>query len=48
VISNGRLIALCGVDHLVVVETPDAILVCDRDSVQQVKELQALLPESLK
>ena len=47
-ISNGRLIALCGVDHLVVVETPDAILVCDRDSVQQVKELQALLPESLK
>lgn len=47
-ISNGRLIALCGVEHLVVVETPDAILVCNRDSVQQVKELQALLPESLK
>jgi mannose-1-phosphate guanylyltransferase len=47
-ISNGRLIALCGVKNLVVVETPDAILVCDRDSVQQVKNLQPLLPESLK
>lgn len=47
-ISNSRLIALCGVQNLVVVETPDAILVCDRNSVQQVKELQPLLPESLK
>ena len=47
-ISNGRLIALCGVQNLVVVETPDAILVCDRERVQQVKELQPLLPENLK
>lgn len=47
-VSNGRLIALCGVENLVVVETPDAILVCDRDSVQQVKDLQPLLPEALK
>lgn len=47
-ISNGRLIALCGVQNLVVVETPDAILVCERESVQQVKELQPLLPENLK
>lgn len=47
-ISNGRLIALCGVRNLVVVETPEAILVCDRDSVQQVKELQPHLPENLK
>lgn len=47
-ISNGRLIALCGVQNLVVVETPEAILVCDRDSVQQVKELQPHLPEELK
>lgn len=47
-ISNGRMIALCGVQNLVVVETPDAILVCGRDSVQQVKELQPLLPDDLK
>ena len=47
-VSNGRLVALCGVDNLVVVETPDAILVCNRDAVQMVKDLQPLLPESLK
>jgi mannose-1-phosphate guanylyltransferase len=47
-VSNGRLIALCGVDNLVVVETPDAILVCDKESVQDVKALQPLLPEALK
>lgn len=48
VVSNGRLIALCGVDDLVVVETPDAILVCGKDSVQAVKALQPLLPAELK
>lgn len=47
-VSNGRLIALCGVENLVVVETPDAILVCRKDAVQEVKALQPLLPESLK
>jgi hypothetical protein len=30
------------------VETPDAILVCDKESVQDVKALQPLLPEALK
>lgn len=47
-VSNGRLIALCGVHDLVVVETPDAILVCHRDAVQHVKNLQPHLPEELK
>ena len=47
-VSNGRLIALCGVENLVVVETPDAILVCDKTSVQDVKALQPLLPADLK
>jgi mannose-1-phosphate guanylyltransferase len=47
-VSNSRLVALCGVDNLVVVETPDAILVCHRDAVQKVKDLQPLLPEELK
>lgn len=47
-VSNGRLIALCGVQDLVVVETPDAILVCHRDRVQDIKKLQPLLPKELQ
>jgi mannose-1-phosphate guanylyltransferase len=47
VVSNGRLIALCGVSDLVVVETADAILVCHRDAVQDVKKLQPNLPADL-
>jgi len=37
--TSGRLVALLGVDNLVVVETADAILVASRDRVQEVKEL---------
>lgn len=47
-LSSGRLIALCGVSDLVVVETPDAVLVCHRDAAQDIKSLQALLPEELR
>jgi mannose-1-phosphate guanylyltransferase len=47
-VSNGRLIALCGVTGLVVVETPDAVMVCHRDAVQHVKSLQPLLPDDLR
>lgn len=47
-LSTSRMVALCGVENLVVVESPDAILVCHRDSVQDVKALQSLLPDSLK
>jgi mannose-1-phosphate guanylyltransferase len=43
VLSSGRTVALCGVSDLVVVETPDAILICSRDAVQRIKELQPLL-----
>ena len=39
VYSSGRLVSLLGVDHLVVVETPDAVLVCDQSKVQNVKEI---------
>lgn len=46
-VSNGRVIALCGVNDLVVVETPDAILVCHRDRVQDLKKLQPLLPKEV-
>jgi mannose-1-phosphate guanylyltransferase len=47
VVSNGRVIALCGVNDLVVVETPDAVLVCHRDAVQEIKQLQPLLPKEV-
>jgi mannose-1-phosphate guanylyltransferase len=46
-VSNGRLLALCGVRDLVVVETADAVLVCHRDSVQDVKKLLPHLPAEL-
>ena len=46
-VSNGRVIALCGVKDLVVVETPDAVLVCHRDAVQELKKLQPLLPKEV-
>jgi mannose-1-phosphate guanylyltransferase len=44
-VSSGRVIALCGVKDLVVVETPDALLVCHRDAVQDIKRLMPLLPK---
>jgi mannose-1-phosphate guanylyltransferase len=46
-VSNGRVIALCGVKDLVVIETADAILVCHRDAVQNIKNLTPQLPREL-
>jgi len=46
-ISNGRLIALCGVQNLVVVETLDGLLVCHRDAVQDIKKIVQQLPKEL-
>jgi mannose-1-phosphate guanylyltransferase len=46
-VSNGRVIALCGVRDLVVVETPDAVLICHRDAVQQIKSLHPKLPKDV-
>jgi len=37
--SSGRLIAALGVRDLVIVDTPDAVLVCPRDRAQEVKSL---------
>ncbi|MGC8908594.1 MAG: mannose-1-phosphate guanylyltransferase [Desulfomonilaceae bacterium] len=46
VVSAGsRLVALVGVNNLVVVDTPDAVLVCHKDSAQDIKKLQTLLAE---
>jgi mannose-1-phosphate guanylyltransferase len=46
-VGNGRVVALCGVNDLVVVETADAVLVCSRDSVQKIKGLLPLLPRGV-
>jgi len=43
-VSTGRVIALCGLKDIVVVETEDAVLVCHRDSVQDIKKLLAHVP----
>jgi mannose-1-phosphate guanylyltransferase len=48
VISRKRLIALCGVNDLIVVETEDAILVCHRDAAEQIKQLQPHLPDAVR
>ena len=48
VYSSGKMVALCGVSDLVVVETPDAILVCHRDQAQEIKKLLPQLPPGLQ
>lgn len=48
VISQKRLIALCGVHNLIVVETDDAILVCHRDAAEQIKQLHPNLPDQVR
>ena len=35
--SSGRLICAVGVDNLIIVETPDAVMVCPKDRAQDVK-----------
>ena len=45
--ESDRLVALVGVRDLVVVDTPDALLVCHRDQVQEVRKVVARL-EALK
>lgn len=47
-IANKRLIALCGVKDLIVIETEDTVLVCHRDAAEQIKHLQTKLPDSVR
>ncbi len=46
--APGKLVALLGVSNLIVVDTPDAILVADRDHAQQVGDIVKLLEEQRK
>jgi len=43
--ARGKLVALLGVDDLIVVDTPDALLVADRKKAQQVGDLVKLLEQ---
>jgi len=43
VMSGGRLVACIGINNMIVVETPDAVLVGHRDQIDQVKELVSIL-----
>ena len=42
-LSTHRLVAALGLDNLVVVETPDAVLIAKRQDIQQVKEITQTL-----
>ena len=37
--QSGRLVATLGVRDLIVVDTPDALLVCARDRAQDIKSI---------
>lgn len=45
VYSGGRLVAVVGAEGLVVVETPDAVMVCPKERAQDVKQLVDALKE---
>ena len=45
--EGGRPVALLGTENLVVVDTKDALLVCSKDKVQEVKKLMPLLPKNV-
>ena len=45
--EGGRTVALLGTENLVVVDTPDALLVCSKDKVQDVKKLMPMLPKTV-
>jgi mannose-1-phosphate guanylyltransferase len=46
VVANKRVVAICGVSDLVVVESHDSILVCHRNAAEKIKQLT--LPAELK
>jgi mannose-1-phosphate guanylyltransferase len=48
VLAQKRFIALCGVNNLIVVETADAVLVCDRNQAAQLKNMLGHVPEKLR
>jgi mannose-1-phosphate guanylyltransferase len=46
--SEKKMVALMGVRDLIVVETPDALLVCNRHEAEKIKKLVGLIPAELQ
>jgi mannose-1-phosphate guanylyltransferase len=44
--GSGRLIATLGIDNLVIVDTPDVLLVANKDKVQDIKKVVTQIKES--
>ncbi len=45
-VSQGRIVAATDIDNIVVVETPDAVMVCSKDKAQNVKQIVDWLKEN--
>jgi mannose-1-phosphate guanylyltransferase len=46
--SQKRRVALLGVNDLIVVDTPDALLVCNRHEAEKIKHLVGKVPPELQ
>ncbi|HEX2751167.1 MAG TPA: sugar phosphate nucleotidyltransferase [Verrucomicrobiales bacterium] len=46
--TGGQRVALLGVEDLIVVQTPDALLIADRHSADAIKKLVELVPKELR
>ena len=46
VMSKSRLVACIGLDNMIVVETPDAVLVASRDNIDDIKDMVSSLKSS--
>ncbi len=46
--ASGQRVALLGVEHLIIVQTPDALLIADRHSADSIKKLVDLMPKELR
>ena len=47
VFTGGKRVALLGVDDLIVVDTPDALLICRKDEADKIKQIVNNLPPEL-
>ncbi len=45
ILSQGRIVAATDIDNIVIVETPDAVMVCSKDKAQNVKQIVDWLKE---
>ena len=46
--TEGKLIALLGVQDLIIVQTADALLICNRHEAERIKHLVAQVPAELQ